>query len=167
MAYIVPTKRGTFELRESHATPKGPRSRTLASFRQLDDEVIRKARERASKDLDPERLREAALRSGAPLAEAPADRAARETLRRVANGERLDPLLRRLLLDALEPEGRREGPAPDPSPPVSDAARAATQWSGASPAARGAALGDLLELADALPFERRPDQLDFPRLRSA
>lgn len=167
MAYVVSTKRGTFELRESHSTPKGPRSRTLASFRELDDEVIRKARERAGKALEPEQLREAALRAGATVAEAPLDRAARETLRRLAGGEGLDPMLRELLRDALEPAGRRGHQAPGSGGAVSDAARSAAQWVGASPVARGEALRDLLDLADAVPFELRSDGLDFPRLRSA
>jgi hypothetical protein len=167
MAYVVPTKRGSYEIRESHSTPKGPRSRTLANFRELDDTVIRKARERAVKPPEPNDLRQAAIRAGAPIAEEPIDRAARETLRLLAGGEALDPMLRRLLADALEPRHGGANPTGEPGSPVSDAARAATQWIGASPAARAAALRDLLELTDALPFELRSEQIDFPRLRSA
>jgi hypothetical protein len=166
MAYVVPTKRGAFEIRESHSTPKGPRSRTLANFRELDDTVIRKARERAAKPPEPEDLRQAAIRAGAPIAAEPIDRAAGDTLRLLAGGAMLDPMLRRLLLDALEPQERRSNPFAERATPVSDAARAATQWIGASPKARAAALRDLLELADALPFELRSERIDFPRLRS-
>lgn len=168
MAYIVPTKRGGYEVRESRSTPKGPRSRTLASFRELDDTVIRKARARAAKPPEPEELRQAALRVGAPVAEEPVDKAARETLRLLATGGSLDPMLRRLLLDALQAEHRRAGPPADISPSeTSDAARSATQWIGASPQARGEALRELLDLADALPFEIRSDGIDFPRLKSS
>ncbi len=168
MAYVVPTKRGGYEIRESHSTPKGPRSRTLATFRELDDSVIRKARERAAKPPQPEDLRQAAIRAGAPVAEEPVDRAARETLRLLAGGAAMDPMLRRLLLDALLLAERRAGAhSGSPLPEISDAARAATQWIGASPEARGEALYELLDLADALPFEIRSEGIEFPRLRSS
>jgi hypothetical protein len=167
MAYVVETKRG-YEIRESRSTPKGPRSRTLATFKELSDEVISKARERAETPPEPEELRDAAIRAGAPLVEEPVDRAARETLRLLANGATMDPMLRRLLLDSLGTAEGRAGGAPTQAPPgVSDAARAASQWIGASPQRRGAALVDLLGLADALPFEIRSVHLDFPRLDSS
>jgi hypothetical protein len=167
MAFVVETRRG-YEIRESHSTPKGPRSRTLVTFRELSDEVIEKARGRAAKAPRPAELREAAIRAGAPLAEEPVDRAARETLRLLAGGATVNPMVRRLLLDALGTEERRATAAPTPpAPVVSDAARAASQWVGASLEQRGAALVDLLGLADALPFEIRSDATDFPRLSSA
>ena len=40
MAFVVPSRRGSYEIRESQNTPKGPRSRTLVSFRELTEEVI-------------------------------------------------------------------------------------------------------------------------------
>lgn len=164
MAFVVPTRRGGFEVRESRSTPAGPRSRTLATFKEMSDEVIEKARARASKPPSAEQLRAAALRVGAPVAEPPVDRAARETLRLVAGGERPDPMLRRLLLDALAPQeaGGRAGAVAT----VSDAARSATEWIGASPERRAEALQDLLELADALPVRIRPAEIGFPRLKS-
>ena len=164
MAFIVATRGGRFEVRESHSTPDGPRSRTLASFTELTDETIEKARARASKPLDARKLEEAAVRAGAPIAGAPVDDSARETLRRIANGERLDPMLQRLLQDALatsETGGQSDAPAT-----VSDTARAAAQWIGASLARRGEALQDLLELSDALPLRVPPADIRFPRLRS-
>ena len=51
---------GEFEIRESRSTPKGPRSRTLASFKELSDEVVAKARAKAAKALEAEELRNAA-----------------------------------------------------------------------------------------------------------
>lgn len=167
MAFVVETKRG-YEIRESRSTPKGPRSRTLATFKEFSDEVVEKARARAVKAPEPAELRDAAIRAGAPLAEEPVDRAARETLRLVAGGAIVDPMLRRLLLDALGAEERRTAAtSPSPTPAISDAARAASQWIGASLERRGAALVDLLGLADALPFEIRSDAVDFPRLNSS
>jgi hypothetical protein len=163
MAFIVPTKRGTFEVRESRSTPGGPRSRTLATFTELTDEVIEKVLARAVKPPTAEELREAARRAGAPVPGTPAEEAARETLRLLSRGDRLEPMLKRLLRDALEREERGDSAAD----PVSDNARSAAEWAGASPGQRGEALRDLLELADAIPIRVRRPEIGFPRLRSA
>lgn len=165
MAYVVRTKKGRFEVRESHATESGPRSRTLVSFLELDDEAIEKASARAEKRIDAEELREAALRAGAPIASSALDRAARETLRLLGKGERMEPMLRRLLEDAVEPERSRDR-RPGQKGDISDNARAATQWIGAALGERGRALHELLGLADALPVHVRDGKIGFPRLRS-
>src|SRR5262249_31577041 len=102
MAFIVPTRRGKFELRESRTTPKGPPSRTLAGFDELSGEVIAKAQARAAKPLDPDLLRAAARRVGAPVEPAPADRAARELIAELGRGGRPQPKLRRLLSSMLD-----------------------------------------------------------------
>jgi hypothetical protein len=166
MAFIVSTRRDVFEIRESHATPKGPRSRTLASFKELDARAIEKAQARAAKPLSAEELREAALRAGAPVASDPVDHAARQLLARLAKGQQPDPMLKRLLLDALENEDRSDRPR-DPAATVSDAARSVSEWVDASPRERGDALADLLSLVDALPLRRRPETIGFPRLGPA
>lgn len=163
MAFIVPTRKGTFEIRESRSTPAGPRSRTLATFKELTEETIEKAQERAVKPPSADELREAALRGGAPVAPAPADRAARDLLGRLAKGQSPNPMLKRLLLDALTNEDRSDRPA-DPSATVSDSARSVSEWVGASARERGEALEDLLLLADALPLRRRPETIGFPPL---
>lgn len=163
MAFIVPTKRGKFEIRESHSTPKGPRSRTLATFSELNDEVIEKARARATKPPPAEHLRKAARRAGAPVAREPVDRAARELIAELAKGHRLDPSLHRILLDLLG-DGVSEGASP---PPDNEAARAVAEWMAATPVERGRALVDLLLLADAIPSRGHRDKpLQFPRLDS-
>lgn len=150
MAFVVATKRGGFEIRESQNTPKGPRSRTLATFRELSDEVIEKARARSAKALSAEELQEAAARAGAPGAWAPVDRAARELIGELGKGRQLDPTLRRLLVDLLN---GKESPV--------------SEWVAATLDERGKALVDLLLLADALPSNgRRNRHLDFPRLDS-
>jgi hypothetical protein len=166
MAFVVSTKKGNFEIRESRSTPSGPRSRTLVSFKELTDETIEKARARAAKPPTADDLHEAALRAGAPVAAPPIDRAARELIGRLAKGERPDPMLRRLLLDALANEDRSDRPT-DPTATVSDSARSVSEWVGTSPAERGAALEDLLLLADALPLRRRSDTIGFPGLKAA
>jgi replication-associated recombination protein RarA len=166
MPYVVATKPGRFEVRESASTASGPRSRTLANFRVLTDEVVEKTQARAEKPPTTEELTRSALKAGAPVRGPELDEAARETLRLMANGERPDPMLRRLLLDALSDEGRSDEPA-DPKATVSDAARAATQWVGVGLEERGKALRELLELADALPIGLRSPAIDFPRMKSA
>lgn len=160
MAFVVPTRRGTFEVRESQLTPKGPRARTLASFHELTDEVIEKARRKASKPLAGEELRRAARRAGAPVAGPPVDRAARELIAELAKGQEPEAKLRRLLADALS--GGWSEPATSPS-----SSRSAAEWIAATPEQRGKTLEDLLLLADALPSGgRRGKPLRFPKLPS-
>jgi hypothetical protein len=157
MAYIVAHRSGAWEIRESRATPEGPRSYTLASFRTLTPEVIARAQTRSSKPLDPDRLHKAAARVGAPIAARPSDRVAGELLSELAAGRRPRPVLRRLLLDVLQGADGRS----------SDSARAAAGWIGATPRQRGDTLRDLLLLTDRIPRRRRPAQLTFPRVNSA
>lgn len=160
MAYVVSRPSGAWEIRESLRTNDGPRSRTLASFRELTPDVVEKARSRSASDLDAGELREAARRAGAPVAEAPADAAASELLRRLSQGEELRPELRNLLADAVRSTGAEAGTP-------SDTARAAAAWLGANAAERGRALRDLLLLADRFPAGKRRARPPYPRLVSA
>jgi hypothetical protein len=156
MAFIVPRANDTWEIRESRNTRKGPRSRTLATFRELTDEVVERARARAEGAFDDKAIRKAALRAGAPLAEPRADRLARELLGELARGERPQPFLRRLLADAFHEDAA----------PISDTTRSAADWIAATPQQRAYALNDLLLLGDALPQHRRELPLNFPRIDS-
>jgi hypothetical protein len=163
MAFVVPTQRGRFEVRESHSTERGPRSQTLASFSELTDEVIAKARAKAAKPPSAEELRRAARRAGAPVARPPIEQAARELIAELAKGNRVDPTLRQILIELLE-RGYREDAGPSPA---NEAARSVAIWMAATPKERGRALFDLLLLADALPSGGRKDKpLRFPRLDS-
>jgi len=63
MAYVVTRPRGRFEIRESVHTPKGPRARSLANFASFTDEVLERARKRASRPFDAEAVRAAARRA--------------------------------------------------------------------------------------------------------
>jgi len=153
MSYVVATRPGRWEIRESRLTDRGPRSRSLATFAELTDEVIEHARGRSEKPLDSADLRRACLRAGAPVREPRADRSARELLGELAEGRAPRGPLRRLLADAL-----REEPSE-----LSDQARAAADWIAATPEQRGEALHDLLSLGDHLPVHRRAG-LRFPRL---
>jgi hypothetical protein len=149
MAFVTPTRNGAFEVRESRSTADGPRSRTLASFRELDEATIRKVIERAEKQPTREELIEAALRAGAPLALPPVEAAARALLRALARGEALSSRNRRLVLDALNGESMQ-----------------AAEWLDVPLAERGAAGRDLLLLVDATPLRRRRDKSSFPRIDS-
>ncbi len=164
MAFVVATKDGRYEVRESRSTPNGPRSKTLAGFRELDDEVIRKARERASNPPSAEQLRRAARRAGAPVARRPVDQAARELIAALSRGERLSSPLRRILPEMLN-TNFEAGDRPAPS---NEAAHSMAAWMAASPEERGRTLFELLLLADALPSGgRKHKPLRFPRLNSS
>lgn len=169
MAYVVARPAGAWEIRESHATPAGPRARTLATFKTLTPEVIEHAQGRAASPLNGDLIRQRARRAGAPVAASQPDRAAGELLAQLTGGQRPRPALQRLLIDALQgsrggsPDRARD--AAEPGGP-SDSARAAGAWIAASPQSRGEALRDLLLLADRLPSPRRPAGARFPRLQS-
>jgi hypothetical protein len=163
MAFVVPTQRGRFEVRESRSTARGPRSQTLASFTELTDEVIEKARQKAAKPPSAEELRRAARRAGAPVARPPIEQAARELIAELAKGNRVDPGLRQILIELLQ-KGNRGDARPSPA---NEAACSVAIWMAATPKERGRALFDLLLLVDALPSGgRRSKPLGFPRLDS-
>lgn len=159
MAFVTRKGPTRWELRESFGTARGPRSRTLASFSRLTDDVLRHAGERAGEALDAAQVRAGARRAGAPVQLPPAEQAARTLAAELARGAELPPVLRAVLLSALQDSAEQF--------PVSDAARAAAAWADADPRERADTLHDLLLLADALPAPRRPLQPAFPRLHSA
>ncbi|HXY94624.1 MAG TPA: hypothetical protein VEP49_19335 [Acidimicrobiia bacterium] len=146
MAFVVARPGGRFEVRESRATPDGPRARTLATFTTLDDAALAHVIERAEKPVDVRLLVHAARRAGAPVTvgASPADAAARALLAELRAGHRPSAPLAAALAAAVEPEVE-----------VSDAVRSAAAWSGATLEERGDALRDLLLLADRLPVPRR------------
>ena len=159
MTYVVQrTRHGEprYEIRESELTDRGPRARSLASFRVLDDAVLAQAKARALRPFDPNVVRRSARRVGAPVEDA--DRVERNTralLGELVNGAGLAPALAALLRQVLP-----TGDVPD------DSVEAMLPWAGATASERGAALRDLLELGDRLPPRARAP-LAFPTLRSA
>ena len=157
MAFIVSKPNGTWEARESHRTPRGPRSRTLATFREFTPEVARRIEERSSASIDREDLRRKVARAGAPVVESEADRAAAEVLREISRGRSLRPGLARLLSDSL---------AAGAGVPVDHEADRMKQWAGASTAERAEALADLLDLGESLPPATRKAATRYPRIES-
>ncbi len=156
MAYVVPRAGEAWEIRESHTTASGPRSRTLVTFKTLTPEAIAQAQERAGRQLEAGELRRAAWRAGAPVAPPTGDRAAGELLAELAAGRRPRPALSRLLIESLQAE--RTSPSSN--------AQAAAAWIGAPARKRGETLRDLLLLVDHLPRRRRREQPSFPRIES-
>jgi hypothetical protein len=146
MAYVVVRPRGRFEIRESVHTSRGPRACTLANFEHLTDEVLDKARQRASRPFDPDAVRSSALKARKT---ADARRADRKPLGGVAAPVR--PEMRRFVESS-----RRMAASLESRPPQAGTTR--------DP---GEALIDLLELTaqiQAFKDPRRPEPLQFPSL---
>ncbi len=99
MAYVVARPKGRFEIRESVHTPKGPRARSLANFSQLSDEVLTRARERATRPFDTDAVRAAAERTITPRHQRPETRQFVEASRRMARS-----------LERVPPEAARQDP---------------------------------------------------------
>ncbi len=140
MAYVVARPRGRFEIRESVHTPKGPRARSLASFTELNDEVLARASRRASRPFDPDAVRASAARAAAartPRHRQPEMRKFVESSRRMSA--------------ALETRPPRAGSQRDPGDALID-------------------LLDLVAQVSAFGPPRAPEPLRFPalaRLRAA
>ena len=150
MSYIVKRPQG-WEVRETVASERGPRSRTLASFKRLDTAAVDRAVARASKPIEPTSVIRSALRAGAPVDPPEADAHAQALIRELERGATPRPALRRLLAGYLDggerPEAREVG---------------ISEWLGRSASERGAALVDLLLLTDAIPSPPRSGELAFP-----
>jgi hypothetical protein len=65
MAYVVARRGGRFEIRESLHTAEGPRSRTLAGFSVLTDDVLSAAARRAQRPFDSDAVLRSGRRAGA------------------------------------------------------------------------------------------------------
>jgi hypothetical protein len=155
-------KDGRLEIREAHSTPRGPRSRTLVSFRgPLRAELLDRAEAAARRPFDREAIRRRARELGVVVEDAEADAAARELLARLRRGAALDPRLAALLRTALD--ARPAAALPD------DLAEAA-EWLGARDVERAASLRDVLRLYGAIAGAREPvreaDAPRFPRFAS-
>jgi hypothetical protein len=145
MAFVV-QKGERYEIRESRLTERGPRATTLATFRVLSDEVMRKAAARSTSPSFPAAaVRARAIELGAPVAAPAAHTAAQTLLGELSRGQRLAPAVEALLRSELG----------DPGPKVRGTLPELVRWIGATDEDRGLALGDLLELTDALPVPKK------------
>lgn len=148
MAYLYSRPGGRIEIREAHATPRGPRSRTLASFRAaLSDSALDRAEAAARRPFDRAALVRRARELGLRVEHRRADGPARLLLAELRRGAPLDPRLRTLLLAQL---GQADAaPLPDDLTDVAE-------WLGASDVERGRALRDVLRLYDTIARSREP-----------
>jgi hypothetical protein len=156
MAFVVARPQGRFEIRESQLTPKGPRARTLASFRVLNTDVLAEASNRAHQYLDERAIRRRCEELGPPVADESAAHDARRLIAALRRGGKVGAPLAALL--------RRELPAGEVVPDTVDGA---SEWIGRSAFERGRTLVDLLRLASMLPQRKRPDEIAFPRIDSS
>ena len=161
MAYLYLRKGGRVEIREAHATPDGPRSRTLASFRgALSDEHLDRAESAAQRRFDREALRAGARKRGVPVSRSRADAQAHALIARLRGGVALSPILVSVLQEQLAQ--RDAAPVPDELADV-------IEWIGASDHERGSALRDVLRLYDTIARSRdavpAPEARRFPRFR--
>lgn len=157
MAFIVSRPNGTWEARESFRTEAGPRSRSLATFRELSPQVIQRIVERVSKPLDIEDLRQRALRAGVPTATG-VDRLSARVAREITLDGPPSRSRSILLTDALR----------DKSELPHHLARMKL-WAGATDDERADALADLLRASRAFPpvdWEKRDRRPRFPRIET-
>jgi len=162
MAYLVRRSPQRIEIRESHVTPHGPRSRVLASFSDaLTPDVLERAGARAARPFDAAALVRRARALGLSVRERSREPEARGLLARLRRGDPLDPALAASLRSAL-------ASLPEAEPPAALADVA--EWLGASAAERGAALRELLDLygriASSRPAPRQRPRARFPRFSS-
>jgi hypothetical protein len=161
MPYLVLRADGRFEIREALATPRGPRTRSLAGGRgELGPEVLERAARRATRPFDAERLRERARELGLSVSERREDRAARELLQVLRAGGALDPVLAGQLREELARRPAESQPA---------ALAEVAEWVGADDARRGEALRGLLRVSDRIVRSRSirtKARRRFPRFRS-
>ena len=159
MAYLYARKSGRVEIREAHSTPRGPRSRTLASFRgALTEDHLDRAESASTRPFDREAIRLRATELGVPVARSSADADARALVARLRSGARIDPVLAGVLREQLD--DRASAPVPDELADV-------IEWIGASDHERGRTLRDVLRLYDTIARSRdalrEPEAARFPR----
>jgi hypothetical protein len=163
MAYLVKRSGDRIEVRESRSTQKGPRTRQLARFAgALTPAVLARAAARARRPFDPDALVRRARVMGIPVDARAPEREARALLERLRRNDAIDPVMAGLIVRALE--GVATAKVPEHIAEVSD-------WIGASPAARGAALRDLLDafgrIAASKPLRRERRRTPYPHFSSA
>jgi len=163
MAYLLKRSGERIEIRESRSTPRGPRSRQLARFvGALTPEILARAAAAASRPFDAAALTRRARVLGIPVETRARESEARALLARLRRDDPIDPVIAGLLVTALG--GVAAAPLPESLGEVGE-------WVGASPAARGAALHDLLEafgrIAESRPTRRTRQREIFPHFSSA
>ncbi|MEX0873854.1 MAG: hypothetical protein WD646_13960 [Actinomycetota bacterium] len=156
MASVIERRDGRFEIRESVAGPKGPRSRTLAVFSKLSADLLERADQRATRPFDRTQVLRRAMELEVPWVGPSGLSEARSVLARLADGE-LPPTFVAALRESTA-SSRVE--LPDSIPPMLD-------WVGADDTKRGRALRDLVQLGDVIvrSIKANPKRLAYPPIR--
>jgi hypothetical protein len=162
MAYLVRRPGGSVQIRECVRGERGPRSRTLASFRgALDDRTLEQAERSATRPFDRDDLVARARALGIARASSE-NTAARQLVKRLRRGRRLDPVLVGLLRESLAELDEAE---------LDEELDEAADWLGSSDAERSDALRGLLRLSDAIVQSRgvlpAPRREPYPEIESA
>ena len=162
MAYLVRRSPTRVEIRESRSTPRGARSRVLASFPgALTRDTLDRAAARATRPFASGALVRRARALGIPVLERSREPEARALLSRLRRRDPLDPVLAASLRRAL---------ARLPEAPIPESLTEVSEWVGASAAERGAALRELLDLYGRItrsrPPRRQRERARFPRFSS-
>jgi hypothetical protein len=163
MAYLVLRPNNRIEIRESRSTARGPRSRQLARFvGALTPAVLARAAGRADRPFDAAALVRRARVLGISVQTQAPETEARALLARLRRGDPIEPVMAELLVRALD--GVTKAPIPESLNEVSE-------WIGATPAERGAALRDLMQMYGQIvasrPVRKTPPREIFPRFTSA
>ncbi len=158
MATIIARTDGRYEIRESVTTPRGPRSRTLAIFRELTPEVLDHAATRARDPLDRDEIVARAAELGLHVKRIAGDVDTAEFVRRVRSGTSWPTHVRAV---QTATGSVRTEPLPGHLEPMVD-------WMGVDDETRSRTLVDLLGLADAIMQHRENararERLRFPPL---
>ena len=101
MAYVVKRRDGSWEIRESRQTGKGPRAFTLATLREETPDVIQRARKRSKSGFLESELQRKLDEAGVPPAMTDTDRAARQLLYELEAKGPPSEALRQALLEKL------------------------------------------------------------------
>jgi hypothetical protein len=161
-----------FEIRECVPTSAGPRQRALVRFRKiLTAADLDRAFAAARRPFDRVELLRRARAQGIPVAETPRQDDARRLLAHLRDGGAIEPVLAKLLVEALT----LQIPAPGTATQRADAAlpehlEDVVDWVGRPELARGRALRGLLRTASRVvrsrPEVREPVEEPYPRFSS-
>jgi hypothetical protein len=146
MAFVVKRKDGSWEIRESRHTEKGPRAFTLVTLREETPDLILRARERSKAGFLESELRRKLDEAGVPPVMTDTDRAARQLLFELETKGPPSEGLRKALLEKL---------GYSTEPPHADEDEAGLQRI-------GRIFEDVLDLAVELPYEPADDIAQVP-----
>lgn len=160
-----------FEIRECVPTPSGPRQRALARFRRiLTSADLDRAHAAARQPFDREELVKRARAQGIPVAEMPAHEEARRLLAYLRDGGTVEPILAKLLIEALAGFQLPTAPTGAGERAIPAHLEGVLEWVGRPESTRGRALRGLLRTASRVIQSRRAlrERADdpFPRFSS-